>query len=179
MSRGYLPNRTTLTGSGHFDELWLPNSFDDTALESENCGMQSPKEFPDLYTKAVRNSNVDEFVKLFEEDVRIFDMWDEWSANGANSCRQMATEWFSSLGKEHVQVSFFDIEISESPTIAFLTGFVRFSGHAEDGKQLRFLDERMTIILRRQKSGEWKVAHQHMSGPVNSPDMKVKLRRAE
>ncbi|WP_168196493.1 nuclear transport factor 2 family protein [Bdellovibrio sp. NC01] len=134
--------------------------------------MNSAKDFPEKYARAVRNSNVEEFASLYDDDVRIFDMWDEWSMRGRDSVIVMAKEWFGSLGDEHVVVTFSDIEITENAELAILTCFVRFAGHAADGTRLRFLDERMTVNFRKNNSGEWKVIHQHTSVPIESNGMK-------
>ena len=139
--------------------------------------MRSPKDFPKFYAETVRNAQVDAFTDLYEDNVRIFDMWDQWSLQGKAACEVMAKEWFSSLGDEHVVVTFSDVEVLENEDLALVTGFVRFAGHAADGKRLRFLDERMTVHLRRQNSGDWKVTHQHSSSPVDSNGMKIKMVR--
>lgn len=140
--------------------------------------MQSPKDFPAAYAQAVRNAKVEDFANLYEDGVRIFDLWDQWDMRGGDSNKAMATEWFSSLGDEHVMVTFSDVDIIENSDLAILTCFIRFAGHAADGKRLRFLDERLTVNLRKQKSGDWKVVHQHSSSPINSNGMKVLLERA-
>jgi len=137
--------------------------------------MKSPNEFTSAYAKAVREASVEAYVNLYDNDVRIFDLWDDWSAQGIESCRTMAKEWFLSLGTEHVVVTFSEIEVSTDSQFASITGFVRFAGHAADGKQLRFLDERISVVLKKQTSGEWKVTHQHTSAPIGSADMKIKM----
>lgn len=139
--------------------------------------MKSPHEFPKAYTQAVRHANVDDYAHLYGENVRAFDHWDQWQMNGQKAFRDMAKEWFSSVGNEQIVVTFSDVEVTESSDLALLTCFVRFAGHDATGKQLRFLDERMTVGLRRQNSGEWIVIHQHTSAPTDPQTMKTKMVR--
>ena len=140
--------------------------------------MRTPQEFLNAYAKTIRNLDVEGYVALYDESVRIFDLWDDWSATGLGICRKTAEEWFASLGQEHVVVTFSEIEIHESADLALINGFVRFAAHSADGKQLRFLDERMSVVLKKNSSGQWLVIHQHTSQPVDSQGMKVKMIRA-
>ena len=140
--------------------------------------MNSPQDFTKAYTDAVRNKKVKDFVDLYDANVLVFDLWDDWQMKGVQDCKDMAEEWFSSLREEYVQTTFSDVQIVESADLAFLTCLVRFAGHSAEGKELRFLDERMSVTLRRISSGQWKVIHQHTSAPIDSRKLVVKLKRA-
>lgn len=147
-------------------------------LNERAITLKSPQDFPQVYSDAVRNKNVEAFAHLYSEDARIFDMWDEWSMSGREACRNMAKEWFSSLGSEHVVVTFSDVEYTASSDLASMICFVRFAAHDEKDTLLRFLDERMTVIFRKTKSDPWEVIHQHTSAPVESQKMSVKMHRS-
>jgi ketosteroid isomerase-like protein len=45
------------------------------------------------YAESVRAKDVDRFVALYSDDVRVFDMWGRWSYDGAVAWREMAVEW--------------------------------------------------------------------------------------
>lgn len=40
----------------------------------------------------------------YAENVRVFDMWERWAYDGSSAWRDMAQEWFGSLGDEQVAV---------------------------------------------------------------------------
>jgi len=58
----------------------------------------------EAYKAAVLAKDVDAFVSLYDDDVHVFDLWNTWSLHGIESWRRMISEWFSSLGTEHVVV---------------------------------------------------------------------------
>ena len=58
----------------------------------------------DAYTAAVRAKDVDAFIGLYAQDVRVFDLWSNWSYDGAAAWRGMVTGWFDSLGTAQVAV---------------------------------------------------------------------------
>src|SRR5258708_4720709 len=129
----------------------------------------------ETYKNAVYQKDVEAFLSIFDERVRVFDMW-EWTYDGLASWRDMATGWFGSLGSERVVVTFDDIQIQSAGEMAAASAFVRFSAISEKGEELRYLQNRLSWALRRQ-GGEWKVLHEHTSGPVDGASMKVRLKR--
>ena len=58
----------------------------------------------DAYTATVRAKDVDAFIGLYAQDVRVFDLWSNWSYDGAAAWRGMMTGWFDSLGTAQVAV---------------------------------------------------------------------------
>jgi uncharacterized protein (TIGR02246 family) len=129
----------------------------------------------ETYKNAVFQKDAEAFLSIFDEKVRVFDMW-EWTYDGLASWRNMATGWFGSLGSERVIVTFDDIQIQSSGEMAAASAFVRFAAISEKGEELRYLQNRLSWTLRRQ-GGEWKVIHEHTSGPVDGETMKVRLKR--
>ena len=63
----------------------------------------------DAYRDAVHAKDVDAFLAIFADDVRVFDMWSTWSHDGIDAWRAMAEDWFGSLGDERVRVDFDDV----------------------------------------------------------------------
>lgn len=130
----------------------------------------------ETYSNAVFQKNVEAFTSIFDEKVLVFDMWEPWTYDGLVVWREMAKEWFGSLGAERVVVTFDDIQIESAGEMATATAFVRFAAISEKGEELRFLQNRLTWVARK-KEGSWKITHQHTSSPVNGETMKVILKR--
>jgi uncharacterized protein (TIGR02246 family) len=128
------------------------------------------------YREAVYAKDVDAFVAIFADDVRVFDMWGAWSHDGIDSWREMAVGWFGSLGDELVRVEFDDVQTTVGDDTAVLSAFVTFAGLSAEGEELRSMNNRLTWGMR--KTGEiWKVVHEHTSAPVEMATGKVDLER--
>jgi len=128
----------------------------------------------DTYKSAIYEKDLQTFCSIFDERVRVFDMWQQWSYEGLPAWREMASGWFASLGTDRDVVTFEDIQIREAGELAVATGFVRFTAVSAEGAALRYLEERFTWVARREGQA-WKIVHQHMSGPIDFSTMKVKL----
>ena len=128
------------------------------------------------YRDAVHAKDVDRFVAIFADDVRVFDMWSTWSHDGIESWREMAEGWFGSLGDELVRVEFDDVQTTVGDDTAVLSAFVTFAGLSADGAELRSMNNRLTWGLRK-TGGVWKVVHEHTSAPVEMATGKVDLER--
>ena len=142
----------------------------------------------ETYKNAVFHKDVEAFVSIFDEQVRIFDMW-EWVYNGVGPWREMVKGWFGSLVTERVVVTFDEVRIQAGDEMAVLTAFARFAAIAENGEELRYLQNRLTWVVRKTSEeretpvrsgnrGVWKVIHEHTSGPVDGGTMKVLLQRS-
>ena len=130
----------------------------------------------DAYRDAVHAKDVDAFLAIFADDVRVFDMWSTWSHDGIDAWRAMAEGWFGSLGDERVRVDFDDVQTTVGEDAAVLSAFVTFAGLSADGQELRSMNNRLTWGLRK-VDGTWKVVHEHTSAPVDMATGKVNLRR--
>lgn len=137
--------------------------------------MTSIESLLQIYKQAVYEKDVEAFASIFDDNVRIFDMW-QWAYDGLAPWREMATEWFSSLGSEKVVVTFDDIDIQTADEMATATVFAKFAAVSENGEEIRYLQNRLTWVLRK-KAGTWKIIHEHTSGPVDGHTMKVLLQR--
>jgi uncharacterized protein (TIGR02246 family) len=132
----------------------------------------------DRYREAVHAKDVDAFTALFDDDVHVFDMWGRWSYNGLDEWRQMATEWFSSLGSDTAAVEFDDVQTIVGDGVAAAHAFVTFRGLSAAGDELRSMNNRLTWALRKTDRGEWKVVHEHSSAPIDFETAKVILNRS-
>jgi len=130
----------------------------------------------DTYKNAIFEKDLEAFCSIFDEKVRIFDMWQQWTYEGLSAWREMAKGWFSSLGTNRDVVTFDGIQIQTDGELAVATAFVRFTAVSAEGKELRYLEDRLTWVARK-KEGTWKIVHQHTSAPIDFNTMKVILTR--
>jgi uncharacterized protein (TIGR02246 family) len=129
------------------------------------------------YTAAVRAKDVDAFLELYSEDVRTFDLWQEWTYDGKDALRGMVAEWFGSLGEDEVvAVRFDDIRTQTGPDMAAVSAFTTYANVTPDGTEQRSMNNRLTWILRQEPDGAWKIAHEHTSAPAGEGGP-VQLRR--
>lgn len=128
------------------------------------------------YKKSVYEKNIEDFVALYDQDIFVFDMWGQWSHQGMAAWRKMAEEWFSSLGVEKVVVDFEDVKIKTSGHLAYASAFAKFAAVGSHGEILRYLQNRITCVFEL-KNGQWKIIHEHTSGPINHETLKVSLKR--
>ena len=130
----------------------------------------------EIYKNAVLKKDIETYISIFDEKIRVFDMWEKWACNGLDAWRKIANDWFGSLGTDRDVVEFEDIQIEATAELATVTAFVKFTAVSEKGEELRYLQNRLTWIARK-KDGGWKITHQHTSGPVDFKTMKVILRK--
>lgn len=128
----------------------------------------------DSYKAAVFAKDVDALVTLYDDDVHIFDMWGTWSLHGIKSWRNMANEWFSSLGTERVIVDVKDVQSTLVGELAIGHAILAYTAVSAEGKELRSLVNRMTMGLKR-IGDSWKVFHEHTSAPVDKQSLKAIL----
>jgi ketosteroid isomerase-like protein len=130
----------------------------------------------DDYKAAVFAKDIDSFIALYDEDVRVFDMWGAWSYAGIAAWRAMAERWFRSLDTERVVVEFSHPEVIVTQDLAVVHTFVTYKAVTADGVDLRSLDNRLTAVLR-QRGNAWKIVHEHTSAPLEAETAKVIFKR--
>src|SRR5689334_7692402 len=128
------------------------------------------------YAEAVRGKDVDAFVALYDDDVRVFDLWGRWSYEGQDAWRAMVADWFGSLGTETVRVEFDDVRTTAAPGLATCDGFVTYHGLSAEGQEPRALQNRITWTLA-PRDGAWKIVHEHSSSPVDFETAKAIFKR--
>ena len=131
----------------------------------------------DGYKSAVFEKDAEAFLSHYTEDIHIFDLWEKWSYEGIDAWRGMVTGWFGSLGDEKVIVDFYDIQVNASDDIAIAHAYITYKALSVDGQELRSMNNRLTLALKRTKSG-WKIFHQHSSAPIDGDTLKVMFKRA-
>ena len=130
----------------------------------------------DGYKSAVLAKDVEAFMRLYDQKVRVFDAWGVWSYDDAASWRRTVEGWFGSLGEESVQVSFDDVVLSEAGGSAIVSAVVTYASIAPDGSMLRSMQNRLTWGLGNSGQG-LRIVHEHTSMPVGFEDMKAITQR--
>ncbi len=133
-------------------------------------------ELLNTFKHAVRSKDKTTFLSLYADSARIFDFWESWSYESATSWAAMVGQWFGSLSDLRDEVNFSDIRIIFADELALVHGFVRFSAIAPDNREVRGMDERITLALQKQ-NGSWKIIHQHTSAPIVGKTMQPNLQR--
>jgi ketosteroid isomerase-like protein len=123
---------------------------------------------------AVYRKDVAGYLELYDDNVVVFDMWQQWTYKGLAAWRVMVSGWFSGLGTDRDRVTFRDTQIETSGDLGYITAIARFAAVSEAGEELRFLDNRLTWVIRR-SGASWTIIHQHTSGPIDFNTMKVVL----
>jgi len=131
----------------------------------------------DDYKSAVLAKDVDAFLALYDDEVRVFDMWGNWSYSGIAAWRAVVARWFEAHGSERVVVEFGDTQVRAAPDIAVINVFVVYRGVSAEGVELRSMTNRMTLALWR-TAGRWKIVHEHTSAPVDHETTRAILARA-
>ena len=136
----------------------------------------------ETYKNAIFEKDLESFLALFDDQVRVFDMWGQWSYDGLAPWREMVKGWFSSLGADRDRLTFEEVEFLCGGDLATVTAFARFAAISPNGEELRFLYNRLTLIVRRKTSagsgaGVWKIIHQHTSAPIAGETLKAILQR--
>lgn len=137
---------------------------------------QSILQVLDAYKSAVFSKDVDAFVALYDQNVRVFDMWGEWSYTGVESWRGMVKNWFDSLGSERVVVAFDEVQVVTTHELAIASAFVTYQGVSAQNEALRAMQNRITMAIKH-IGGTWKIVHEHSSAPVDFETAKVILKR--
>lgn len=135
-----------------------------------------PEYLLEAYATAVLHKDAAAYTSIFDENIRVFDMWQEWRYDGITAWREVAKDWFDALGADKDVVSFSDIEITEKGELALITAIAKFTATSEQGEALRYLENRLTWVAVK-KGLTWKIIHQHTSSPIDFNTMQVVLKR--
>ncbi len=131
----------------------------------------------EAYKATAFAKDIEGHVALYDPEVRIFDLWGDWSYDGREAWRPMAAEWLGSLGDERVAVDVDGLRVTMAGETAYAHGTITYRGLSREGRELRSLQNRVTWVFHR-RGGTWKIVHQHTSAPIDAETMKVTLRRS-
>jgi ketosteroid isomerase-like protein len=136
----------------------------------------NPESLFAFFSDAVYRKDIAAYLELYDERVLVFDMWEAWAYDGLPAWRKMVEGWFAGLGSDRDRVTFRDTNVETAGEMGFVTAIARFAAVTEAGEELRFLDNRMTWVIRK-FGAAWKIVHQHTSGPIDFSTMKVVLQQ--
>jgi ketosteroid isomerase-like protein len=111
----------------------------------------------------------------YDEKVRAFDLWADWSIDGRPAMRAMIQHWLASLASENVVIDAQEIRLEVEGPLATLEGFFTFEAFTLAATRRRDLSSRMSWVLRR-RGAAWKIIHPHSSVPLG-PGLKGILQR--
>jgi len=115
------------------------------------------------WATATRKGQKDQVLANHLADVLIYDVLAPMKYEGAAAYRKSWDDWqpdTQGVGQFDLQ----DLSITVGGAVAFAHGFIKCGGVLFDGKKFEDL-VRATFCLRK-VSGSWKVAHQHISKPI-------------
>ena len=130
------------------------------------------------YCASALNKDAEAFLRLYEERVRIFDMWNQPCVRGMAEWAPAVRNWLGSLGTESVHVAFEQVELQVERDLAVLTAFVHYQARDPAGAVLRKMMNRLTWALVRHGAA-WRIVHQHTSIPIDSKTIAPKFNGAE
>ena len=132
--------------------------------------MKEIEDFFEDYKNAVWQKDATMLLKLYDNEVVSFDMWDIGYYKTLNEWTPEIENWLSSLGEEKVKVDFEMIKVFKSDINGFASGLIKFQAINTQGAVLRKMKNRITVGFSRFEGG-WKVIHQHVSAPVTSENL--------
>ncbi|MBO9662255.1 nuclear transport factor 2 family protein [Dokdonella sp.] len=128
------------------------------------------------YAAAARAKDIEAFLALYDEEVVLFDLWGSWSLRGIETWRTAVTDWFGSLGDQLLVVTADDVESRVDGDLAVGHAILTYAAFSADGRALRSLDNRITMVLKR-CGDAWRIVHEHTSAPVDHATSKAVLKR--
>ncbi|GAB3812508.1 hypothetical protein GCM10028820_05560 [Tessaracoccus terricola] len=132
--------------------------------------MSTPREFIDAYISAYEALDVEAFLALYADDVRVFDaaVPDEYPDKAA--WRIQVEGWFGSLERDgEAECDFEDVEIIESEDLAVINAHLEYEGTILGADEEVELEVRATFVLQRFEE-QWLLVHEHTSIPVDLED---------
>lgn len=139
--------------------------------------MNGIDDLPQRYAAAVGAKDVEALMALYDDGVRLFDLWGVWSHEGAAVWRQSVVEWFSSLGDQSLEVDFTEVQTTVTEELATLHATVTYRELNSTGDEADSAQNRLTWVLK-PADGDWKIIHEHTSAPVDFETSKVMLKRS-
>ncbi|MCI2959221.1 nuclear transport factor 2 family protein [Agromyces atrinae] len=121
----------------------------------------------DSYIEAVAAQDAEALLALYAPDVRVFDLWTEWSFEGVDAWTRQITAWFDSIDGGAVRASFDDLTIrgTTSSGVVVADGYVAYASTDADGTPRSMLNRLTWVIEKRDDA--WLITHEHTSAPVD------------
>ena len=88
---------------------------------------QEIRDVLDAYAATVHARDVDGHVGLYDDEVHLFDAWEEFEARGKGALRAATEQWFGSLGEDRVRVTFDAVTVVADGDVGFAHAAVVFA----------------------------------------------------
>jgi uncharacterized protein (TIGR02246 family) len=129
------------------------------------------------YRQAVRDRDVEAFMRLYDPKARVFDAWGVWSYESAEAWRKAIESWLGSHEEERFEVKADDVRITGHGSGCAVSAIFTYGSVSPAGKALRSMQNRLTWMLERQGS-DWRIVHEHTSAPISFDESKAILQRS-
>lgn len=129
--------------------------------------MKKIQDYFTVYKQTAWNKDIEGMIRLYDDNVVIYDMWTNGYQIGIVEWANEINEWLGSLGEENVSVNFEMVQIHESDNVGFASALVTYQAISSGNTILRSMKNRITIGFHK-AGNDWKVIHQHTSAPVNA-----------
>ncbi len=117
----------------------------------------------DQWAQATRDGRQDDVLAHHQDDLVIFDVLAPLRYTSAAQYRDSWESWQPDV-RDAVQFALQDLAVETGADVAYAFGLLQCGGTLPDGQT--FSDTvRITFGLRK-RDGQWKVAHQHVSRPI-------------
>ena len=129
--------------------------------------MERIQDYFKIYKQSAWEKDLESMIGLYDENVVIFDMWNQGYRTGLKEWSTVIKDWLESLDEEKVNVIFEMIKIHESDSVGFANALITFQAISNENAIVRSMKNRITLGFIKQNN-VWKVIHQHTSAPINS-----------
>ena len=129
--------------------------------------MKRIQDFFTIYKQSAWEKDTESMIGLYDDNVVIFDMWNQGYQTGLTEWSIVIKDWLDSLGEERVNVIFEMIKIHEGDSVGFGSALITFQAISTGNTIIRSMKNRITLGFIKE-NGVWKVVHQHTSAPINS-----------
>lgn len=123
----------------------------------------------ETYRTAIQEKDVEKLLSLYASEIHIYDCWESWEIKGIPSWKENVSNWFRGLreGSVLLEVTFDDVIIEKTATLAFVHCAVTYAGYQEEsGIQLQQTTNRFTYGLKK-VTDSWAIVHEHSSLPID------------
>lgn len=121
--------------------------------------------------RAIQSGNIEEMAAHYAKDIVAFDMMPPLQYLGSENFKKIQQECLTKVFKFPIEFRFSDLQVTAANNIGFCHCLVHFNGTTKQGVKM---DNwcRSTICVEK-IDGQWTVAHEHNSVPVDSTSGKA------
>jgi ketosteroid isomerase-like protein len=132
-------------------------------MQTSTAVEQTVRQILARWAEMTRTGKQDQVLANHADDVLIYDVLPPMQYEGAEAYRRSWDEWQpESSGESQFELQ--DLKITAGEDIAFAHGLIQCGGTLPNGKT--FSDTVRATFCLHKREGAWKVAHQHISKPL-------------